>query len=201
MAVSLYHQGDNLDRERLRQLTGQPAPDQPANDRPDPARTPVRDWLVSWIDRDVAPEDELDSLPGVMWHLSDAWARRDRPNIVLVHYADLLTDLEREMRRLAARLEITVPAKIWPALIEAATFERMRLRADRLAPDPSGVLRARGASSAVGPQGQVESCSRTRRWLVTTPAQPSSRPRICWPGSTAKPGPYDGQDLPVGVTL
>jgi len=153
MAVSLYHQGDNLDRERLRQLTGQPAPDQPANDRPDPARTPVRDWLVSWIDRDVAPEDELDSLPGVMWHLSDAWARRDRPNIVLVHYADLLTDLEREMRRLAARLEITVPAKIWPALIEAATFERMRLRADRLAPDPSGVLRARGAFFRRGTSG------------------------------------------------
>ena len=152
-AVSLYHQGDNLDRERLRQLTGQPAHDQPANDRPDSARTPVRDWLVSWIDRDVAPEDELDSLPGVMWHLSDAWARRDRPNIVLVHYADLLTDLEREMRRLAARLEITVPAKIWPALIEAATFERMRLRADRLAPDPSGVLRARGAFFRRGTSG------------------------------------------------
>ena len=25
MAVSLYHQGDNIDRARLRQLTGQPA--------------------------------------------------------------------------------------------------------------------------------------------------------------------------------
>ena len=26
MAVSLYHQGDNIDRARLRQLTGQPEP-------------------------------------------------------------------------------------------------------------------------------------------------------------------------------
>jgi hypothetical protein len=25
MAVSLYHQGDNLNRQRLRELTGQPA--------------------------------------------------------------------------------------------------------------------------------------------------------------------------------
>ena len=36
----------------------------------------------------------MDSLPGVMWHLSDAWARRGEPNVVLVHYFnDLSTDL------------------------------------------------------------------------------------------------------------
>src|SRR3954453_11227204 len=29
MAVSLYHQGDNIDRERLRELTGQPEPSEP----------------------------------------------------------------------------------------------------------------------------------------------------------------------------
>ena len=42
----------------------------------------------------------MDSLPGVMWHLSDAWARRGQPNIVLVHYQDLSADLDGEMRRL-----------------------------------------------------------------------------------------------------
>jgi hypothetical protein len=152
MAVSLYHQGDNLDRERLRQRTGQPEPDRPADDRPDPARTPVRDWLLSWIDRDVAPQDELDSLPGVMWHLSDAWARRHQPNIVLVHYDDLLTDLEGQMRRLAAQLEITVPHEAWPSLVEAATLAAMRGRADRLAPDP-GVLKDRGAFFRRGTSG------------------------------------------------
>lgn len=153
MAVSLYHQGDNLDRERLRQLTGQLEPDRPADDRPDPARTPVRDWLLSWIDRDVAPQDELDSLPGVMWHLSDAWTRRGRPNIVLVHYEDLLTELEGQMRLLAMRLGITVSHEGWPALVEAATLEGMRGRADRLAPDPSGVLKDKGAFFRRGKSG------------------------------------------------
>jgi aryl sulfotransferase len=112
MAVSLYHQGDNLDRERIRQLTGQAEPDGPPVPRP-----PLRDWLVSWIDRDVGSREEMDSLPGVMWHLSDAWARRDEPNVTLVHYDDLSADLEDEMRRLASSLDITVPEALWRGLV------------------------------------------------------------------------------------
>ncbi len=46
MAVSLYHQGDNIDRARLRQLTGQPEP----ADRHGRAQ-PLRDWLLGWIAR------------------------------------------------------------------------------------------------------------------------------------------------------
>lgn len=61
LAVSLYHQSDNLDRERMRQLTGQTEPARPRGPRP-----PLREWLLSWIDRVVEPADELDSLPGVM---------------------------------------------------------------------------------------------------------------------------------------
>ena len=34
MAVSLYHQGDNIDRDRLRQLTGQPAAERAAATAP-----------------------------------------------------------------------------------------------------------------------------------------------------------------------
>jgi aryl sulfotransferase len=148
MAVSLYHHGDNLDRGRLRQLTGRPEPDVPPAPRP-----PLHDWLLSWIDEDVNPQEQLDSLPGVMWHLRDAWGRRDEPNIVLVHYDDLSRDLEGEMRRLAAVLEISVPDQTWPYLVGAATFEHMRARADRLAPDVSGVLRDRAAFFRRGTSG------------------------------------------------
>jgi hypothetical protein len=136
MAASLYHQGDNLDRELIRRLTGRREP----ADAPSP-RPPLRDWLVSWIDRDVRPREEMDSLPGVMWHLSDAWVRRNEPYIVLVHYDDLCADLEGEMRRLASLLDITVPEPLWPDLVRAATFEHMKARADTVVPDPSGVLK------------------------------------------------------------
>jgi aryl sulfotransferase len=136
MAVSLYHQVDNLDRERLRQLTGQhPRARLPAQ------RPPLSEWLVSWVERDADPRENLDSLPGVLWHLSDAWRRREQPNVVLVHFDDLLTNLEAEIRRLAERLAVTVAEERWPELVEAATFDWMRAHAERLVPDPVGVLR------------------------------------------------------------
>jgi aryl sulfotransferase len=148
MAVSLYHQGDNIDRERLRWLTGAPLPAAPR-----PPSPPVREWLLDWIDRDDDPRQELDSLPGVMHHLSDAWARRHEPNIVLVHYDDLSADLERAMRRLAGRLGFDVPERSWAAMVEASTFRTMRARAEQAAPDPSGVLRDRTAFFRRGTSG------------------------------------------------
>ena len=148
MAVSLYHQGNNIDRARLRQLTGQPEPSEPP-----PPRPPLHDWLVSWIHEDTTPQQQMDSLPGVMWHLADAWARRDQPNLVLVHYQDLSADLDGEMRRLAGRLGISVPPQIWPSLVEAATFQYMRDNAVRLTGPPviikdAKVFFRRGTSGA-----------------------------------------------------
>ena len=64
-----------------------------------------------------------------MWHLSDAWNRRDQPNVLLIRYEDLHADLEGQMRWLASRLGITVPASAWPGLVQAATFEHMQANA------------------------------------------------------------------------
>lgn len=142
-AVSLYYQGSNINRERLAELTGV-APDQP---RPDsPPRPKLRDWLLRWIDRDDSPVESPDNLRGVLWHVSDAWARRadpgiDGPQVVLVHYDELQANLELEMRRLADRLAIVVAPELWPALVRAATFAQMRAKAAQKAPDPAGVLR------------------------------------------------------------
>ncbi len=147
-AISLYHQGDNLDRERIRALTRQPEPTNPAAPRPS-----LHEWLIGWIDLDIPPADALDLLPGVMWHLSDAWARRDEPNIVLVHYDDLIADLDGEMRRIAGRLDVAVDDARWPDLVAAATFGSMRSRADEVAPDPEGILRDRGRFFRRGSSG------------------------------------------------
>lgn len=147
-AVSMYHQGANIDRERKFELTGRSPHRHPAEPRP-----PLEKWLRSWIDRDVEPRAEMDSLCGVFWHLTDAWRRRDEPNVVLVHYEDLERDLEGEMRRLAGLLGIEVPEATWPALVEAATFDAMRRRAVRLAPDPVGVLKDRNAFFRQGRSG------------------------------------------------
>jgi hypothetical protein len=138
MAVSLYHQGNNLDRDALAARLGRPAPDEPHRVRP-----PVREWLLAWIDEDPDPREEMDSLPGVMWHLSDAWTRREQPNVRLVHYRALSEDLEREMRRLAAGLGIEVAEADWPSLVHAATFDQMRANAEKAVPDPAGIMKDR----------------------------------------------------------
>ena len=151
MAVSLYHQGSNINRDRLRVLTGQPPPE--GESQP---RLALHDWLVAWVESDDRPEEQLDSLPGVIWHASDAWARRTSPgragadhpvsqgfsgpDVVLMHYDDLSADLNGEMRRLAGLLDIAVQEAKWPSLVAAATFDRMRAKAAAQVPDPAGVL-------------------------------------------------------------
>ena len=133
-AVSLYHQGANLDRARIAELTGNP--------EVHPPRPPLAQWLAEWVDADPSPQDELDGLPGVLHHLTDAWDRRDEPNVVLVHYDDLVADLAGEMTRLADVLELPSPT---PDMVAAARFDAMRDRADDLAPDAGGVLLDRQA--------------------------------------------------------
>jgi aryl sulfotransferase len=148
IAVSLYHQGENLNRRRIAELTGRPHHGSASRIRP-----PLHQWLLEWIRSDADPEESLDSLRGVMWHLEDAWQRRDRHEVVLVHYEDLVTDLNRQMRRLADRLGITVPASKWPALVHAATFDQMRERAGSIAPDPAGILKDHTAFFRRGSSG------------------------------------------------
>ncbi len=168
MAVSLYHQGDNIDRPRLEQLTGQAPRAAPPPDRP-----PLHEWLLAWIDGDDDPREHLDSLPGVLWHLCDAWERRLAPNVVLVHYDDLLADLESQMRRLATLLGITVAEETWPELVGAATFNQMQSRAEQLAPDTAGVLKDRSRFFRKGGSGagrQLLSDAELARYRTRTSA-------------------------------
>jgi aryl sulfotransferase len=132
-AVSLYHHGNNIDRERVRQLTG-------GSISSPRSRLSVEEWLLGWIEEHPQPSEALDSLPGVMWHLTDAWSRRKEHNVALVHFDDLLADLEGQMRRLAGVLGIRLPPKVWRELVEAAGLERMRARANWLAPNPGRIL-------------------------------------------------------------
>lgn len=130
-AVSLYYQFQNINRARQRELTeevtGQQMPADPVK-----PREPVREWLLDWIGNEASPQQQMDSIRGVLWHDSDAWARRFEPNIVLLHYADLSADLEGQMRDLATRLGIRVPDEAWPELVEAATFASMREQAQQI---------------------------------------------------------------------
>ncbi|WP_033346196.1 sulfotransferase domain-containing protein [Catenuloplanes japonicus] len=131
IAVSFYHQMSNLDLARLSEKLRLPVR---AEDGP-LVLPPLREWLTAWVTQDVSDvRAQSETLPGVLHHIQQSWLRRDHPQVLLVHYADLSADLDAQMRRIAAHLDIEVPEARWPGLVEAATFAHMRRRADQLAP-------------------------------------------------------------------
>jgi aryl sulfotransferase len=125
VAISHHHQDSVL----MTQINpGQPS----GSERLDES---ARQYVLHWIDQMGTILDGDDSyFDGMLKGLSCAWERRAEPNVVLVHYEDLSADLPGEMRRLAKRLDITVPEDKWPSLVQAATFEQMRAAADQLQP-------------------------------------------------------------------
>lgn len=119
-AISYYNQELNIGpRQGGSDGSGHLPPQEP----PPPA---AREWLLQWLD---SPE-----LSDVLSLLSEAWLRRAEPNVLLMRYEDLCADLDGQMRRVAAHLGITVPGAVWPGLVRAAEFERMRAVADQLVP-------------------------------------------------------------------
>ena len=85
------------------------------------------DYFRLWL-TEPAVEGQADGLPSPSFFDLEVgfWAERRRPNLLMVHFSDLKADLDREMRRIAAFLEIPVDETIWNHLVAAAGFEAMR---------------------------------------------------------------------------
>ena len=70
--------------------------------------------------------DELDHEFDLGGHLASWWPLRDRPNVLLLHYEDLLADCGTVMRRIAEFLDITIADDQWERVVERCGLERMR---------------------------------------------------------------------------
>jgi aryl sulfotransferase len=66
-------------------------------------------------------------------HIKTFWDHRGEPNVLFVHYDDLTADLEGEMRRIAAFLELDIDEELWPGMVERCTFTSMKSRPDEIA--------------------------------------------------------------------
>jgi aryl sulfotransferase len=86
-----------------------------------------------WITRGWFPW-ESDGYPywSHLHHAKTWWAFRHLPNIELVHYNDLLTDLEGEMRKLAVYLEIDVAEALWPGVVHACRFDTVKANPEKV---------------------------------------------------------------------
>jgi aryl sulfotransferase len=78
-------------------------------------------------------------------HLTTWWDIRDLPNVLFVHYGDLKTDPDTEIRRIAAFSDIEVDEGTWPALLETVGLDAMRTEA-RGADDPMAMAFEGGAA-------------------------------------------------------
>ncbi len=138
VALSMHHHIDNMataaflaTRERAAAIDGIELGPPPA---PRPRPDGERDRFWQWVD-DETPSTEIgSSLRRTVEHLRTFWHATDGLDIVWLHYDDLSADLEGQMRTLAAHLGIDVDEDRWPRLVEAATFESMRDRADTTVP-------------------------------------------------------------------
>ena len=110
-----------------------------------------RKWMTT-----SAIEGEEDGWPAwsVLKQAETFWRYRDCPNIHLFHYADLLADLDGQMRRLAAILDIPVDEAIWSDLVNAAGFESMKQRAAMLVPSGGRAWKDPAAFFAKGTHGR-----------------------------------------------
>ena len=64
---------------------------------------------------------------GPFWRtIQSWWDIRNLPNVLLLHFNNLKSDMEGEIRRIAGFLEIDVDEATWPAIVEHCTFDYMK---------------------------------------------------------------------------
>lgn len=134
--VSWEHHVDNLDldvvlasRAEAVGLDDLDEYDPPPVLEPDPA-VRFRDFVeTDWC------ATRLMSLANVLHHLRTGWDRRADPNVGLIHFLDYGRDLVAAMTRLARLCSLEVDPDRLAALAPEAGIDRMRERADEVAPD------------------------------------------------------------------
>lgn len=59
-------------------------------------------------------------------HVQSWWNFRHLPNVLLVHFTDLLEDPEGQVRRVAAHLDIAIDEQLLPGILERISFKSMK---------------------------------------------------------------------------
>jgi aryl sulfotransferase len=91
-------------------------------------------WLV-----DEDPRGRM-SLALVAGHIETSWDRRERPNVELFHFEEMRSDRVAAMTRLADAFGLDMSTERIEELADAASIDRMRARADDLAPNTKQIF-------------------------------------------------------------
>ncbi|WP_320534013.1 sulfotransferase domain-containing protein [Robbsia andropogonis] len=72
------------------------------------------------------------------------WAVRHLPNVLFVHFANLVNDMPGEFRRIAEFIATPVDPSRWPELLKHCSFDYMKHHAARYVPQGSGLWKDGG---------------------------------------------------------
>jgi aryl sulfotransferase len=117
-------------------------------------------------------------------HCATWWELRDEPNVLFVHYNDLLADLEGEMRRVAEFCRIEVPENAWPAVVQRCHIDEMRKTPGRPSDTTSTSWAAPTLSSTRAPTTAGATYSPAKSSCGTNGASPRSSRRRRQRGSS-----------------
>ncbi|MEZ5503278.1 MAG: sulfotransferase domain-containing protein [Halioglobus sp.] len=130
--MSMWNHWHNLRPEAIAALNN--APDRRGPELPLPGES-ISDAFDAWLERGSFPWEQ-DGYPfwSHLHHAQTWWDYKHLPNILLVHFDDLLKDLDGQMRRISAYLDIPVNESVWPELLAGVSFDAMKSNAQRMAP-------------------------------------------------------------------
>lgn len=88
----------------------------------------IKEYWCEWFEKDGFP----------FWpfweNVKSWWEIRDLPNVILVHFSDLKSDMPSEIQRIAAFLEIDIDEQSWPDILEYCSFNWMKENAVKSVP-------------------------------------------------------------------
>ncbi len=74
-------------------------------------------------------------------HAQTWWDYRHLPNILLVHFTDLLEDPEGQIRRIAKHLDIAIDEQLLPGILQRISFTAMKDNFDAIMPEAKELFR------------------------------------------------------------
>ncbi len=88
----------------------------------------IRQYFVDWMEGDGHP----------FWpfweNIRSWWNVRTLPNVLLIHFSELKTDLPGQIRKIAQFLDVAIDERMFPKIVEHCSFDYMKRHATKSVP-------------------------------------------------------------------
>jgi aryl sulfotransferase len=102
----------------------------------------LHEMFRGWIEKSWFPWESSGFPYWSHLHHAQTWCDyRHLPNILLVHFADLLEDPERQIRRIAKHLDITIDEQLLPGILRRISFNDMKENFGAIMPEATELFR------------------------------------------------------------